>query len=72
MKLFYKRNVGATIRAPITGKPILKGFIRLKYQVARKITAFLQSKEIIEIKLVCRNSTFYSFGSDHGGGRYFG
>ncbi|AEW03392.1 hypothetical protein Niako_7175 [Niastella koreensis GR20-10] len=46
---------------------ISERFHSLKYEVADKISVFLQSKEISANALVCGIDTCYSFGGDHCG-----
>jgi hypothetical protein len=58
----------AYYQGPTKGKQIIsERFHVLKYEVADKITGFLQSKEINAVALVCGIDTCYSFGGDHCG-----
>lgn len=58
----------AYYQGPTTDKQIVsEKFHSLKYEVADKVTGFLQSKEINSASLVCGIDTFYSFGGDHCG-----
>ena len=56
----------AYYQGPSTDKQVVsERFHSLKHEVADKIAAFLQSKEIKEVALVCGIDILYSSGGDH-------
>lgn len=65
-EIITKAEHWAKYSGAATDKPgITERFHSMKVEVADKIVAFLQSKEIIEVKLVQGIDTYYAFGGDH-------